>query len=107
MPRGEPRVKSLDEAQTRWAGNAKAAKDIWASEVSKPIAFEHYASAIAKLLGVDVEVVKGSTPATNWRSFQGKVTEKTDKFVSGIDRAARENKWKDKYKKAFTEKRPT
>jgi hypothetical protein len=107
MPRGEPRVRSLDEAQSKWVARAKVAKDVWASEVAKEVSFNNYIGAIAKLLGVDPEVVRGSVPASNWRSFQGKASEKKDKYVSGVEKAASDNKWKDKYRKAFIEKRTT
>jgi len=104
MPRGVPKVKNLSEAQSKWQSNAKAAKTVWASEVSKDAAFTNYVQAIATLLGVEPETIRKSMPAANWRTFQTKATEKTSKYESGIDRAARENKWADKWRKAYTEK---
>jgi hypothetical protein len=101
MPYGVPRYSNIDEVQSKWQKNAKASKDAWATQVSKPSAFDNYVKSIATLLGISESDVRASLPASNWKDFQTKAPAKADKFASGIDRAARDNKYKEGYKAAY------
>jgi hypothetical protein len=101
MPGGVPRYTNIDEVQSKWEKNAKASKDVWAAQVSKPSAFENYVKSIATLLGLSESEVRASLPASNWRDFQTKAPAKAGKFAEGVERAAKENKYKDKYKAAY------
>ena len=98
-------TRRLEIAASKWARNAAAAKDFWAKMVSSPETPRAYAEGVADFLGVDVGTVSASLPARNYAEFARNASAYVEAFAKGIERAARLNKWKEKYVAAFTLKR--
>jgi len=95
----------IDLAQEKWKRNTLAAKEYWAKIVAMPETHKAYVEGIADFIGVSPTVVEGSLPAQNYREFARNATAYIEAFAKGVERAGRLNKWKEKYIKAFTEKK--
>lgn len=98
-------MSRLDLAQQKWLRNTLGAKEYWAKIVASPETSRAYVEGIADFLGVSPATVSASLPARNYAEFCRNASAYVEAFARGVERAGRLNKWKEKYLKAFTEKR--
>ena len=94
-------MPGIELAQEKWARKVMAAAKKWASNVSSPETFKAYVSGIAEFTGLSEAEVSSSMPARNYREFQAKADQFTDKYESGVKRAAALRKWARNYVAAF------
>ena len=91
----------IDIAEEKWVSKVRAAKDKWLAMVRSARSLEEYVKGIAEFTGLPVDVVRNSFPAKNWAEFQRNAEKYVELWISAIERAAREHKWKEGYLRAF------
>ena len=94
-------MRKIDLAEEKWIRKVRAAKEKWLAMVKDTRSFDEYCRKIAEFTGLPVEVVRSSFPARNWAEFQRNADKYVDVWISAIESAFREHKWKEGYIRAF------